>query len=162
MEKRPWEMGPEGTGFTAGWGVWLCPAKPLSSSQVGCPVRLRRLTGSAGRPEVLKRQEEINSKGQTFFTSLSSQASRAPLPSPYRAALDVSGSAHSSARRGLKACVPQIHLLKPNLGGWCPEVGLREVMGSGGWSPHGEVVVLCKDSESPCRWPPNSSLRPRL
>ena len=57
---------------------------------------------------------------------------------------------------------PQIHLLKPNLGGWCPEVGLREVMGSGGWSPHGEVVVLCKDSESPCCWPPNSSLRPRL
>ena len=72
-------------------------------------------------------------------TDLSSHDSTALFPSPYRAALDVSSCTHSSACCGLKACVPQIHLLKPNLGGWCLEVGPLEVMGSGGWTPQGEV-----------------------
>ena len=53
------------------WRRWV-------HSRVGCLAvsstatltvsgRLRRLTGSVGRPEVLKRQEEINSRAQTFF-----------------------------------------------------------------------------------------------
>ena len=61
----------------SGGGAW----RRWVHSRVGCLAvsstatltvsgRLRRLTGSVGRPEVLKRQEEINSRGQTFFTSL--------------------------------------------------------------------------------------------